>query len=118
MTERKHEWQEVSRLYLSEINKQTFGDLPSIFESLKKKHGEDARIEMDTYQTCGNTFRSEGYVAPEVHTYFRVMKYMPVAMHQERFDEFSAKHEMQLAASEPKRKARLEKTLKALSERK
>jgi hypothetical protein len=116
VTERQYAWQEVSRLYLSEINKQTFGDLPSIFESLKKKHGEEARIEMDTYQTCGNTFRGEGYVAPEVHTYFRVMKYMPVATRQERFDEFSAKQEMQLAASEPKRKKRLEKTLKLLSD--
>jgi len=44
------------------------------------------------------------------------MKYMPVAMHQERFDEFAAKQALQTKASEPKRKARLEETLRLLSD--
>jgi hypothetical protein len=118
VTERKYEWQEVSRVYMSEINKKTFGDLPSIFENLKKKHGEDARIEMDTYKTGGVTYRGEGYVAAEVHTFFKVMKYLPSQLSQQHAQHREAIYVQQLEASKPKRASSLKETIKKLAKNK
>jgi hypothetical protein len=103
MTTDTHAWQEVSRLYLSQFNQQRFGDLPGIFESLKKKHGEDARIEVASIEGGISTAHTDGQVASVANTYFKVMKYLPVTLVQAQIEQYEERFTKKIKAPKPKK---------------
>jgi hypothetical protein len=103
MTTETHAWQEVSRLYLSQFNQQRFGDLPGIFESLKKTHGEDARIEIASIEGSNTAVGADGNAIPVANTYFKVMKYLPVALVQAQIDQYEERFAKKIKAPKPKK---------------
>jgi hypothetical protein len=88
MTTDTYAWQEVSRLYLNQFNQQRFGDLPGIFESLKKTHGADARIEIASVEGSKTTDGTDGQIILVADTYFKVMKYLPVTLVQAQIEQY------------------------------
>jgi hypothetical protein len=98
-----YEWQEVSRLYLSQFNQQRFGDLPGIFESLKKTHGADARIEIASIAGGNTTVSADGQITPVTNTYFKVIKYLPVTLVQAQIDQYEERFTKKVKAPKSKK---------------